>query len=117
MRLVKHLGHDHIQLTHQTFDDFMAEEHDTFDLVIACAVHRWIGKPLPAFGKALHGLCADNGLVLLESQGTRQVDATEDGFEANAQAIASAGFEIIKTGNLCDDAVNYREFQLLRKMA
>lgn len=113
--VAQHLGHDHIQLTHQTFDDFMAEEHTPFDLVIACAVHRWIGKPLPAFGKALHGLCADNGLVLLESQGTRQVEATEEGFEANAQAIASAGFEVIKTGHLCDDAVNYREFWLLRK--
>ncbi|GAA3897057.1 hypothetical protein GCM10022228_04800 [Halomonas cibimaris] len=114
--VAQHLGHDHIQLTHQTFDDFMAQSHEGFDLVIACAVHRWIGKPLPEFGQALHDLCADGGLVLLESQGSRQIDATEAGFADNAEAIASAGFEVIRTGGLCDDGVNYREFQVLRKI-
>nr|WP_244964810.1 sulfotransferase [Halomonas kenyensis] len=111
--VAEHLGIRHVHLTSKPFDKFECEE--PFDLVIACAVHRWIGMPLEQFGEKLYQFCNPGGVVLLESQGIREIDKTEVGFTQNAQAIASAGFEVIETGSLCDDGVNYREFWLLRR--
>ncbi|PMR74057.1 tetratricopeptide repeat protein [Billgrantia endophytica] len=111
--VAEHMGIRHVHLTSKPFEQFECQE--PFDLVIACAVHRWIGMPLEQFGEKLYQFCRPDGLVLLESQGIRETDKTEVGFAQNAQAIASAGFEVIETGGLCDDDVNYREFWLLRR--
>ncbi|MGB7398462.1 sulfotransferase [Castellaniella sp.] len=111
----KYLGHQHIELSSKPFDDFVCEE--AFDLVIACAVHHWIGVPLTEFGAKLHSYCKPNGIVLLESQGTRKTNRVEPNFEEKASTIASAGFEVIRKGSLCDDSINYREFWILRKIA
>lgn len=108
-----HLGHTHITLHHKAFDDFVGKQR--YDLVIACAVHQWIGKPLEDFGDALFALCQPGGIVLLESQGARDRHLTEPGFADNATAIASAGFSVLRKGSLCDDALNYREFWLLQR--
>lgn len=110
-----HLGHTHIQLHHKAFDDFVGKQ--TYDLVIACAVHQWIGKPLEDFGDALAALCKPGGVVLLESQGARDLHRTEPGFADNATAISSAGFSVLRKGSLCDDSLNYREFWLLKRHA
>lgn len=111
--VAEHLGIHHVHLSSKPFDKFECTE--PFDLVVACAVHRWIGMPLEQFGEKLYGFCKPGGLVLLESQGIREADKTEVGFAQNAQAIASAGFEVVETGGLCDDNVNYREFWLLKR--
>lgn len=108
-----HLGHTHIQLHHKAFDDFVGKQ--TYDLVIACAVHQWIGRPLEDFGDELAALCKPGGVVLLESQGARDLHRTEPGFADNATAIASAGFSVLRKGSLCDDSLNYREFWLLKR--
>ena len=108
-----HLGHSHISLHHKAFDDFTGKKQ--YDLVIACAVHRWIDKPLEDFGEALFGLCKPGGIVLLESQGARHSHRTEPDFDNNATAIASAGFTLLRKGSLCDDSLNYREFWLLQR--
>lgn len=111
--VAEHLGIHHVHLSSKPFDKFECTE--PFDLVVACVVHRWIGMPLEQFGEKLYGFCKPGGLVLLESQGIREADKTEVGFAQNAQAIASAGFEVVETGGLCDDNVNYREFWLLKR--
>ncbi|WP_111414094.1 sulfotransferase [Billgrantia lactosivorans] len=113
--VARHLGHSHITLHHKAFDDFVGKKQ--YDLVIACAVHQWIGKPLESFGEALFGLCKPGGIVLLESQGARDRHLTEPGFDNNATVIASAGFTVLRKGSLCDDSLNYREFWLLRRDA
>lgn len=113
--VAKHLGHSHIELHHKAFDDFVGKKQ--YDLVIACAVHQWIGKPLEDFGAALLGLCKPGGIVLLESQGARDRYHTEPGFADNATAIASAGFSVLRKGSVCDDALNYREFWVLKRTA
>lgn len=111
--VAEHLGHSHIELSSQPFDDFKSKQR--FDLVIACAVHHWIGVPLPEFGTKLFNFCKPGGLVLLESQGTRETTKTETDFEAKASIIAQAGFIVIRKGSLCDDGINYREFWILQR--
>lgn len=111
--VAEHLGHSHIELSSKPFDQFNTKKQ--FDLVIACAVHHWIGVPLEDFGAKLHRFCKPGGIVLLESQGTRQTHATEVNFVKKAETMASAGFEVIRKGSLCDDGINYREFWILRK--
>jgi tetratricopeptide (TPR) repeat protein len=113
--VAKHLNYSHIKLHHKAFDDFVGKKQ--YDLVIACAVHQWIGKPLEDFGDALFGLCKPGGIVLLESQGARDRYHTEPGFADNATAIASAGFSVLRKGSVCDDALNYREFWVLKRIA
>ncbi|NYT25481.1 sulfotransferase [Alcaligenaceae bacterium] len=111
--VAEHLGHSHIELSSKPFDEFNTKKQ--FDLVIACAVHHWIGVPLQDFGAKLHRFCKPGGIVLLESQGIRRTDATEVYFVKKAETMASAGFEVIRKGSLCDDGINYREFWILRK--
>lgn len=111
--VAEHLGHKHIELSSQPFDDFKSKQR--FDLVIACAVHHWIGVPLSEFGTKLFNFCKPGGLVLLESQGTRETTRTEVDFEAKATTMASAGFTVIRKGSLCDDGINYREFWILQR--
>ncbi len=111
--VAEHLGHTHIELSSKPFDQFNTKKQ--FDLVIACAVHHWIGVPLEEFGAKLHRFCKPGGIVLLESQGTRQTHATEVDFVKKAETMASAGFEVLRKGSLCDDGINYREFWILRK--
>lgn len=113
--VAKHMGHDHIQLSSQPFDEFVCKEK--FDLVIACAVHRWIGVPLKEFGQKLLSYCKRGGIVLLESQGMRSTWQKEVDFDAKAATIAQVGFEVIRKGSLCDDGINYREFWVLRRTA
>lgn len=113
--VAQYLGHSHITLHHKSFDEYVGNKQ--YDLVIACAVHQWIGKPLESFGDALFDLCKPGGIVLLESQGARSRDKTEPDFENNATAIASAGFKVLRKGSLCDDALNYREFWLMQRSA
>ncbi|MCG5524765.1 tetratricopeptide repeat protein [Ectothiorhodospira haloalkaliphila] len=109
------MGHDHIRLWQDTFESFISGESGEYDLVIACAVHHWIGMPLDAFGEHLYRLCRPGGVVLLESQGRRRTDLGEEGFADKVRCVEQAGFETIRQGDLCDDAVNYREFRLLRR--
>ena len=111
--VAEHLGHKHIELSSQPFDDFKSKQR--FDLVIACAVHHWIGVPLSEFGTKLFNFCKPGGLVLLESQGTRETTRTEVDFEAKATTMASAGFTVIRKSSLCDDGINYREFWILQR--
>lgn len=108
-----HLSHEHIHLDSTPFDQFVCKK--PFDLVIACAVHHWIGIPLDQFGAKLYSYCRQGGIVLLESQGIRRTTATEVDFESKASTIAGAGFDVIRKGSLCDDGINYREFWVLRK--
>lgn len=113
--VAKHMGYEHIQLSSQPFDEFVCKEK--FDLVIACAVHRWIGVPLKEFGQKLLSYCKRGGIVLLESQGMRSTWQKEVDFDAKAATIAQVGFEVIRKGSLCDDGINYREFWVLRRTA
>lgn len=111
--VAEHLGYSHIELSSKPFDEFVCAE--PFDLVIACAVHHWIGVPMAEFGAKLNSYCKPGGIVLLESQGTRHADRVEPGFRDKAGIIANTGFELVRQGSLCDDAINYREFWVLRK--
>lgn len=113
--VAEHLQLPQIQLTHHTFDEFIAQPQEQYDLIIACAVHRWIGKPLPVFGQHLFDLCSPGGLLLLESQGTRDPEATEPDFEAKVLEMTQDRFDLVHRGDICDDAINYREFWLLRR--
>ncbi|GEK48171.1 sulfotransferase [Halomonas pacifica] len=113
--VARHLKIDNISLSAQTFESFMAEQPERHDLLIACAVHRWIGLPMPEFGRHLHSLLSKDGLLLLESQGIRRTTMTEQDFDDKVKQICAKGFEQLDRGALCDDGVNYREFYILRK--
>jgi len=106
---------DKIHLEQSTFDDFCQQTHQPFDLVIACAVHSWIGRPLTEFGRQLYDWCKPGGLVLVESQGSRQREHTEPNFDYKVEQMQQAGFICIQEGDLCDDEINYRKFKLLQR--
>ena len=111
-----HLGKHHIQLRQQTFEDFLKEKPERFNLVIACAVHRWIKMPLEKFGEILRELTLPDGIVLVESQGVRSPDRVEPDFGAKLNELCRSGFERVEEGTLCDDGLNKREFALLRRL-
>lgn len=108
------MGADHIELRQQTFEEFLRTSAGSFDLVIACAVHRWIKMPLERFGETLKALSRPGGLVLVESQGQRSPHHIEPNFESKIKTLCMAGFERVHDGTLCDDGINKRGFVLLR---
>lgn len=112
--VARHLGHAHVHLTTQPFDQFECKKR--FDLVIACAVHHWIGEPLEQFGEKLASYCKKDGIVLLESQGQRNTRVTESDFDAKVATMAGSNFELASRGDLCDDGFNYRKFSVLRRI-
>lgn len=87
---------------------------EPFDLIIASEALHSSGLHWEDFGERLLALCAPGGWVLLESQGTFDLEEPETGFADMAMAIASAGFETVRELHLCDDATSLRCAQLLR---
>lgn len=87
-----------------------------FDLVIAAAIHGWIGMPLADLGERFAKVTSPGGAVLFESQGQRSTTVVEADFEDKVRTIASAGFQVERAGQICDDRVNLRAFVILRKV-
>lgn len=113
--VAQHLAIENIDLQACTFSDYIESNRGQHDLVIACAVHRWIGLPMPEFGRHLHDLVKEGGLLLVESQGVRRTNVTERDFHDKVKQIAAVGFKEVDRGSLCDDGINYREFVILTK--
>lgn len=115
--VAKALGKEHIDLRHQTYQAFIDSQESGFDLIIACAVHRWIEMPLPVFGKTLHSLLNPGGLVLIESQGRRSTERIEAGFDETVTALAGDHFKLLHRGTICDDQINLRAFFILQRLS
>ena len=109
-----HLQADHIRLHHNTYEAFLETNPEPFDLVIACAVHRWIGAPLEQLDTVLRRVVKPNGMVLIESQGQRSPGRIEPNFHDKIDALMARGFEKVHDGMICDDGINARAFYLLR---
>lgn len=113
--VAKAIGKHHIELRRQDYQDFLATTESGFDLIIACAVHRWIEMPLPAFGRTLHSLLNPGGLALIESQGRRSTKTIEAGFQESVAALAGDRFTLLHQGRICDDHLNLRGFSILQR--
>jgi len=109
-----HLQADHIRLHHNTYEAFLETNPEPFDLVIACAVHRWIGAPLEQLDTVLRRVVKPNGMVLIESQGQHSPGRIEPNFHDKIDALMARGFEKVHDGMICDDGINARAFYLLR---
>lgn len=113
-RVAGYLKVENCALQSGDVSDFAPDE--TYDVVIAAAVHGWIGLPLAEFGARLATLTSANGAVLFESQGQRSTTVMEADFQSKVMALADAGFTIERQGQICDDRVNLRAFVVLRKV-
>ncbi len=110
-----HLGLSHITLRSTPFEQF--GQTQAFDLILAAGAHHDSKLALPELGARLHRLCRPGAIVLLESRGTRSDTSIEPGFAHKAQTLADAGFTVVRSGTLCDDGLNLREFRLLQRNA
>lgn len=113
-RVTAHLKVENCEFQSGDVLDFNPEA--VFDVVIAAAVHGWIGMPLSEFGARLAQLTSANGAVLFESQGQRSTTMIEADFQSKVMALADAGFKVERQGQVCDDRVNLRAFVVLRKV-
>src|SRR5699024_3883833 len=86
-----------------------------FDLILACGVHSDPDLTSAEIGQKLYQLAKNDGIVLLESRGTGSTEQVESGFTAKAHDIADEGFEVVRTGHVCDDGRNKRMFMILRR--
>ncbi|WP_355660183.1 sulfotransferase [Halomonas salifodinae] len=111
--IASYLGYKHLSFRQEPLAGFQSLRR--FDLILACGAHGALEMTPEELGEKFHSLCADNGLVLLESRGTADPHAVEPGFEGWADAIARAGFITEYAGHHCDDGVNQREYRLLRR--
>lgn len=109
----RYLDRSNTRFTTADLSHFVPE--DSYDVVIAAAVHGWLEQPLEMFVNLLAKCTAPQGAVLFESQGRRSTSAIEEGFVETVATIASAGFKIEREGTVCDDLINLRAFAILRK--
>lgn len=112
-QLAQKFGAHHVGFTQQTLEEYRSNQR--FDLILACGAHDKTELSPEALGEKLYDLCAEQGIVLLESRGTGDPQAIEAGFAEKATRIVKAGFAVESEGTLCDDGLNKREFWLLRK--
>ena len=83
-----------------------------FDLVISCAVHRWIGLELEDYLLKLKSILNSGGQVLFESQGQQSTTS----FETNIVHLSntlSKYFKIQSSNKIIDDRRNLRRFWVL----
>jgi 2-polyprenyl-3-methyl-5-hydroxy-6-metoxy-1,4-benzoquinol methylase len=92
-----------------TFNEF--DSPWRYDVVISSAVHHWIGLPLNEYAEKLKTLIRPGGILLFESQDLADHDADWD---AKLEHILRSGFEIVRSGGLCDDGLLARKYALLR---
>lgn len=85
-----------------------------FDLIIASEALHSSGLHWEEFGETLRNLCADNGLVLLESHGSSDPGSPEPDFADMLASILSAGFSVEREYRHCDDGMSLRSAYLLR---
>lgn len=106
------LGLDSLHFVPGTLNDCTGEQ--PFHLILASEALHGSALHWEDFGERLLALCAPGGWVLLESQGTFDLEEPEPGFADMATAIASAGFETVREIRLCDDGTSLRSAYLLR---
>jgi 2-polyprenyl-3-methyl-5-hydroxy-6-metoxy-1,4-benzoquinol methylase len=92
------------------FEDFTPEA--PYDVVFAFAVHHWLGLSMREYAARLHTLLKPGGSLLLESHDLATHDADWD---AKVSTVREAGFDVAKTGSLCDDGLLARQHVLLMR--
>ena len=107
--LRKHTRQENVRFLSTPFDEF--EDREGFDVILASAVHRWTGMPIEAFVVRIKKLLKPGGVLIFESNNYR--DLAQE-FEAEVQAIVSAGFVAVDSGTSNFDAL--RKFYALRWM-
>ncbi|WP_455886675.1 class I SAM-dependent methyltransferase [Pseudomonas rustica] len=106
---------DNCEFLALSFDEFIARnEGRTFDVVCSFAVHVWIGLPIAEYGRVLHGLLSEGGLLALESN---RLETNDKDFYTHVQTILDCGFSLEYQTTLKDDGVIERGFCVLRKVA
>jgi 2-polyprenyl-3-methyl-5-hydroxy-6-metoxy-1,4-benzoquinol methylase len=92
------------------FEDFTPVA--PYDVVFAFAVHHWLGLSMREYAARLHTLLKPGGSLLLESHDLSTHDADWD---AKVSTVREVGFEVTKTGSLCDDGLLARQHVLLTR--
>lgn len=84
-----------LQISNVTFEkcDIKQKQFDEkFELVIACAVHNWIGFTLDKFVELINNILNDKGYFLLESNSIEMVDKN---FDQWLNGFTSLGYKVV----------------------
>lgn len=76
-----------------------------YDVILSCAVHQWIGRPLSEYAAWLHERLQPSGYLIFESNdlGTHDRD-----FDGKVRVLVEAGFRVIANADGYDDRVYRR---------
>ena len=76
-------------------------------------MHHWLELTPSDLVDRCRSLLNKEGLILLESQGKRNPKLIEPLYESEIEKIKSH-YTILNSGLICDDALNYRRFDLIK---
>lgn len=96
--LAQFLGNKSVKFENASFPDWICERQ--FDVVLALAVHKWVGMPIDAFVKKVSDLTRSGGTVFFESNNYTRV-ASE--FDKEVAVFESSGFKILHAKVFDDD--------------
>lgn len=113
--LAAHRTIDNCEFLDLSFVEFIERNAgQTFDVVFSFAVHVWIGLPISEYGRLLHNLLNDGGVLALESN---RLETNDQDFYQHVQTIVECGFKLEYQTTLRDDGIIERAFCVLRKVA
>jgi SAM-dependent methyltransferase len=103
-----HLELKNVQFENASFPDW---NHDgQFDVVLALAVHKWVGMPIEAFVAKISTHLVDGGVVFFESNNYSRIASD---FDAETEVFVTAGYEKLHSAVFIDDCK--RKIVVLRK--
>jgi SAM-dependent methyltransferase len=104
------LQQDNCEFRNCLLEDFTPAE--PYDVVFSFAVHHWIGLSTAQYAARLRNLLKPGGSLLLESHDLSTHDADWD---VKLATFCNDGFEVMRSGTLCDDGLLVRQHVLLRR--
>lgn len=93
-----------------SFSDWTSEKK--YDVILALAVHKWIGLPMPEFAQRVHDLLIDGGVLFFESNNYSRISVE---FEKEVAELKSKGLVPVHSDVFEDDCP--RKIVVFRKAA
>lgn len=106
---------EHLEIKNVAFENASFPEWTTtqqFDVILALAVHKWVGMPIEAFVTKVSSHLSAGGVVFFESNNYARVASD---FDAETEAFVTAGYTTLHSAVFDDDCK--RKIVVLRKPA
>lgn len=110
--LARHQSVNNCQFLACTFNEFLAQNKQQYDVIFSFAAHVWIGLQIKDYINQLRGMLAPQGTIIIESD---NLDNDTE-FMQNMRFFLASGFILLHQGEIIDDEVITRAFCVFKSL-